>query len=366
MATNDLSPEVLRAHAEHALRVADLSGSAAKVGTVIAQGEEVVATGYKGEIAELHAEQVALDKVAATGIDLSSCVIFTTLEPCANSRTSRVSCAERIAKAKIATIYIGVYDRNPQVYRLGWKHLNESGMTVKDFPSDLRARAETLVQPFAKHFTSGAGQTGGAKFDFTQNGGRFTIRRDEEDQTAAWETRWTNCGADAIYANGGRAGVVAHARFATQFVQIDDPGALDYGDSSAEIPVGGIAVFRGDGFVLCRVEAIDRRNFLLHDKPPGKKRGCPPKIEQHCRPRISVASADSLCSHRKPGASRPRKISGSRVDAVLVRRSRGKSARVILPSQHRIVTHREALITDEFVLFLSANLDDQLVIDNGP
>ncbi|TDL42461.1 deaminase [Kocuria rosea] len=258
MATEELPLETLQTHAALALTIAAQSIGTTKVGAVIVRGEEVVATGCKGEVAGLHAEQVALDKATDAGADLSACTILTTLEPCANSRTGRVSCAELIVRAKIPVIYIGVYDRNAQVYRLGWKHLIESGVAVKDFPSDLRASAETLAQPFAEHFTSGTGLSGGAKFDFTQNGGLFTIRRDDTPEAPAWETRWTNCSADAIYAYGGYAGVVAHARFATGFAQIDDPAALDYGGSSARIPVRGVAVFRNDRkFVLCRVEAIE-------------------------------------------------------------------------------------------------------------
>lgn len=97
----------------------------------------------------------------------------------------------------------------------------------------------------------------GAKFDFTQNGGRFTISVDEEHGSAAWETRWTNCGATAIYLYGGRSGIVALARYAEQFAEIDDPDALDYGDHSPKIGIGSIGVMRNEhGHVLCKVKAI--------------------------------------------------------------------------------------------------------------
>lgn len=68
----------------------------------------------------------------------------------------------------------------------------------------------------------------------------------------------TNCGAGAIYLYGGRPGIVALARYAGEFVEIDDPDALDYGGTSAEIEIDSIGVMRNEyGHVLCKVVAIE-------------------------------------------------------------------------------------------------------------
>ncbi|MFE3796497.1 hypothetical protein [Nocardia tengchongensis] len=98
----------------------------------------------------------------------------------------------------------------------------------------------------------------GAKFDFTTNGGRFAISVDEDPASASWVTCWTDCGASSIYLYGGTPGVVASARYANEFSEIDDPDALDYGDHSPKIEVGSIGVMRNDhGHVLCKVNAIE-------------------------------------------------------------------------------------------------------------
>ncbi|MFA5607269.1 MAG: deaminase [Leucobacter sp.] len=250
--------EVEHAHAKKAIEEALKSSDNARVGAVIARGETVLATGYKSEIDKLHAEQIALHKAEMQGVDVKGATLYTTMEPCANSRTSRVPCAELVAEAGIVEVHIGEYDPNPQVYRLGWKHLRDRGIGLRDFPKDLRKQAHEAGTNFTRVFTNGFGVSAGAKFDFTQNGGRFTIRLDEEKDSPTWETRWTNCGANAIYLNGGRHGIVAHARYAEQFNEIDDPDALDFGHHSPKIDVGSIGVMRNEhGHVLCKVTSIE-------------------------------------------------------------------------------------------------------------
>ncbi|MFC7458751.1 deaminase [Brachybacterium sp. GCM10030267] len=247
-----------RAHATLAVEEALKSQGNARVGVVIARRDTVLSTGHKGERSALHAEQVALAKAEEQCIDLKGAELYTTLEPCANSRTSRVPCAELVSQAGIAVVHIGTYDPNPQVYRLGWKHLRDCGVRLRDFPADLRTRAHDATVDFTQVFTKGFGMNAGAKFDFTQNGGRFTISIDEEPGSPSWETRWSNCGARAIYMNGGRPGVVALARYANEFIEIDDPDALDYEGTSARVEIGSIGVMRNDdGHVLCKVVAIE-------------------------------------------------------------------------------------------------------------
>ncbi|MCH8566467.1 deaminase [Nesterenkonia sp. LB17] len=241
-----------------AIEEARKSPGNARVGAVIARGDNILATGYKDEVKGLHAEQVALQKACASNTNLSGASMYTTLEPCANSRTLRAPCAKLIADAGIAIVHIGQYDPNPQVNRLGWKYLRDHGVRLRDFPADLRQQAREASENFTRLFTNGVGMTAGAKFDFTTNGGRFTISVDEHLNAPSWETKWTNCDASAIYLNGGVSGVVALARYANEFDEIDDPDALDYGDHSPRIDVGSIGVMRNHhGHVLCKVTAIE-------------------------------------------------------------------------------------------------------------
>ena len=250
--------EVDRCHAQRAIEEARCSSGNARVGAVIARGKDILATGFKGEREGLHAEQVALEKAGQQGIDVYGAELYTTLEPCANSRTSRVPCCQLIGDAGISVVHIGVYDPNPRVYRLGWKHLRDQGILLRDFPADLRDLAHEASADFTTMFTRGTGMSAGAKFDFTQNGGRFTISVDESDASPAWETCWSNCGATAIYLNGGRPGIVAHARYAKEFQEVDDPDALDFKSHFAKVDIGNIGVMRNEhGHVLSKVVAIE-------------------------------------------------------------------------------------------------------------
>src|SRR5699024_7131992 len=214
-----LSSAIERELARRACEEALKSKGKLRVGVVITRGSSVLSTGHKGEHRGLHAAQAAFVKADEKSIDVTGAELFTTFEPCATSRTNRSSCAERISQAGVAVVHIGMYDPNPQVYRLGWKSLRDHGVQLRDFPADLRARAQEVAADFTRVFTSGIGMSAGAKSDFTQNGGRFTISIDDEPGSPAWNTQWSNCSAQAIYMHGGRPGIVALARYANEFVE---------------------------------------------------------------------------------------------------------------------------------------------------
>ncbi len=246
-----------RQFAECAVEEALKSQCDTRVGAVIARGGALLASGFKGEREGLHAEQVALQKAEEQGHDLHGATLYTTLEPCADSRTARIPCSELIVRAGISEVHIGEYDRNPQVYRRGWKYLRDNGVILRDFPADLRDAAHEASNNFTEVFTRKTGMSGGAKFDFTQNGGFFEIRSDDRPDAPVWRTQWSNCAATAIYFYGGRPGFVAEARYAKKFSEIDDPDALDYGDHVVQLDVGSIGVLRNDqGHILCEVIEI--------------------------------------------------------------------------------------------------------------
>lgn len=241
-----------------AIEEAEKCVGSTRVGAVIACGSNVLATGFKGEVGGLHAEEVAIEKARAAGLDLVGTALYTTMEPCANSRTSRIPCSQLISETGIEVVHIGRYDPNPRVYRLGWKYLRDNGIERRDFHPDLRVRVNQICEEFTQVFERGIGITGGAKFDYTQNGGLFVISVDEAPDAPSWETRWHGCSDSAIYLYGGSAGVVAWARYAEEFDEVDDPDALDYGHHCPYIPVGSVGVMRNfHGHVLCKVIALE-------------------------------------------------------------------------------------------------------------
>ncbi len=224
------------------------------VGAVIEKDGFIVSVGHRQP--GLHAERAAIEAALSNGIDLQGSTIYSTLEPCVESGSTKECCADLIARVGFSSVYIGRYDPNPLIYREGWKRLRDAGVSLHDFPEDLRNQIDEINLTFAEHFTSGKGPTGGAKFDYLLNEGKFEIQVSETDERTIL-TRWTKCGVDAIYAYAVQPVRVALARHAREFGEIDDPRALDF-NYTVRVGVGEIAAFVSDvGTVLVKVLAVE-------------------------------------------------------------------------------------------------------------
>lgn len=108
------------------------------VGAVIvgADGEEI-ATGYSRETdLKVHAEESALDKLAADDPRLATATIYSTLEPCSERATkTRLPCTDRILQARIPTVVIAW--REPSTFVedcVGVEKLQQEGVTVVELP----------------------------------------------------------------------------------------------------------------------------------------------------------------------------------------------------------------------------------------
>src|SRR5258706_14872562 len=67
---------------------------------VLDRNGELVATGFSRETdANVHAEEVALEKASTANIDVTGGTIYSSLEPCGRRLSGRKSCAERILEA---------------------------------------------------------------------------------------------------------------------------------------------------------------------------------------------------------------------------------------------------------------------------
>lgn len=230
------------------------SGPGPRVGAVVANGRVIIGTGHKAQ--GLHAERAAIEMARAAGHDLRGAELYTTLEPCVRDTGHRESCADLVARLGIGAVYIGRYDPNPTIHRLGWKTLRDAGIAVRDFDADLRSAIDSINQTFADYFVKGVGPTGGAKFDYQLNGGEFEIQFSLDDPRSI-VTRWTSRGSGSIHAYAKRPVEVALGKYARDFDDIDDPGALDF---TYTVPVneGEIAVFRSrHGSVLVLVEKVE-------------------------------------------------------------------------------------------------------------
>ena len=122
------------------------------VGVVLVFPDGIIETAYRGEFREGdHAEYTLLDKKYRHK-DLSDCWLFATLEPGAPGARNapKVSCAERIANARISEVWFGIEDKNPTVDHGGIDHLVESGVKVHQFSPEFHKEIEDINKEFMK------------------------------------------------------------------------------------------------------------------------------------------------------------------------------------------------------------------------
>ncbi len=109
-----------------------------RVGAVLVFPDGTYETAYRGEFREGdHAEYTLLDKKFRTR-DVSGCCLFATLEPCGPGarKGPKISCAERIANARIKKVWYGVQELNPKA-KGGKKYLEKLKVEVLPFDLDL-------------------------------------------------------------------------------------------------------------------------------------------------------------------------------------------------------------------------------------
>jgi len=120
------------------------------VGAVLVFPDGTVETAYRGEFREGdHAEYTVLDKKHRQK-DLTGCWLFATLEPCAPGARNapKVSCAERIANARISDVWFGIEDKNPKVDHGGINHLVDNQVNVHQFLPEFHNEIEEINKEF--------------------------------------------------------------------------------------------------------------------------------------------------------------------------------------------------------------------------
>lgn len=228
-----------------------------RVGVVFSEDGEVLGSGFRGDTGSGdHAEYGVLKRLGDA--DLSRVEVFTTLEPCSRRDHPKLPCAERLAKAGVRRVWIGMYDPNPRIYREGWKILRDAGVELRDFDADLRAEIAADNAAFLDGFRIGRGPIGEARFDWSANSGRFEVHADNDRHFA---TDWSGRGDDSMWAYDERLHV-AEARHASDFAEIDDPAALNFSSRAVAAKVGEIVVYRdGEGaYLLVRIEEVHNRH----------------------------------------------------------------------------------------------------------
>ena len=96
------------------------------VGAVVTQGHRVVGRGFHARAGAPHAEVLALDEAGAAA---RQATLYCTLEPCCH--TGRTGpCVERIVRAGVTDVVVGVEDPDPRVHGAGIRYLRDHGITV--------------------------------------------------------------------------------------------------------------------------------------------------------------------------------------------------------------------------------------------
>jgi diaminohydroxyphosphoribosylaminopyrimidine deaminase/5-amino-6-(5-phosphoribosylamino)uracil reductase len=239
---------------DEAILEMEKSTATPKVGAVLVVDGAIVASGHKKD--GTHAERGAIEAARELGVDLRRAVLYTTLEPCVgpNRGDGRQCCADLIVSSGIKRVMIGRYDPHPNIYRQGWRRLRDANIQCGDFPKNLRDEIDAKNGKFMRYFTSGTGPSGGAKVDH-KDGAKFRVQFSEDDERYM-DIGWTVCGVDSAYGYAVKPVDVALARFATDFDEIDDPTAYDFGHS-ARIEVGEVGIFLGpEACVLVKVKEV--------------------------------------------------------------------------------------------------------------
>ncbi|HYD50289.1 MAG TPA: deaminase [Terriglobales bacterium] len=224
------------------------------VGAVIVKNGAEVASAYRGQCAPgNHAEKCALE--SAAGADLRGATVYTTLEPCSRRSAPKIACAQRLIDRGVGTIFIGLYDPNPKIYREGWRILRDAGVTLRDFPADLRYELRELNTRFLDQYRVNNDRSGSATFDYVRSP-IFSLG----EPPITIDTKWSHAASSVIHAYSKPAHI-ALARYAKSLREIDDPSAMDFVPEKHTVTAneGDVVIFRGEQghiFAVVRVEEV--------------------------------------------------------------------------------------------------------------
>lgn len=216
-----------------------------KVGVLISRNGIVLATGFRNEVAGMHAERVALSKLKQDdNIDLKDCKLFTTLEPCLAINEDQIiePCCNIIIESGIKQVCIGAFDPNGKIYTESVEKLRDSGVEIDYFSDELRSFIELNTFEYGD-FNKAKGN-GKRRVRVGGNGKGFIVQFAEADSRETkfyWQTIQFLYGTvDLIAANE----TVTLAENAKDFRSITNP--LIYQDSShyARLREGEIAIIK--------------------------------------------------------------------------------------------------------------------------
>lgn len=123
-----------------------------KVGAVAVRDDTVLAVAHRGELkAGEHAEYTLLEGKLKDH-QLAGATVYTTLEPCTDRHAPKIACVSRLIERKVARVYVGMLDPNPDIRGLGVRKLQDAGIEAQLFDHDLMQALEELNRDFTRSF----------------------------------------------------------------------------------------------------------------------------------------------------------------------------------------------------------------------
>jgi len=98
-----------------------------------------------------HAEYTLIERLLPDE-NLEGSTLYVTLEPCTSRKPPKKSCAERIVSARIGRVVIGMLDPNPEIHGRGITYLQNRGVKVDLFDSDLAKEIREENKDFIKQW----------------------------------------------------------------------------------------------------------------------------------------------------------------------------------------------------------------------
>lgn len=120
-----------------------------KVGAVVVKHGKVVSKAHRGENPKCHAEYIALEAKLPDDL-VSGATVYTTLEPCTTRNHPKIPCAQRLIERRVARVFVGILDPNPEIRGLGIQALNDAGIETQFFPRDLQSAIEEINREFIR------------------------------------------------------------------------------------------------------------------------------------------------------------------------------------------------------------------------